>query len=623
MRTHRYVRLIALAAALLAAAPALAGSIRYRFSFPEPEHHWMLVEATFTGLPAGPVELHISRSSPGRYALHEFAKNVYGLTVVDGAGHALTAAPLDPSAWTVAGHDGTVKATYRVFGDRVDGTYLAVDRTHAHINMPAVILWARGFDLEPTEVTFVRPAALTWQVASQLMPTGDPLVFTAPNLQYLMDSPSEFGTITWRTIRAADLPGGTPGDTRVFRLAIHHAGSDADADTLTDGVRKVLVAERKVFGDFPVYEPGTYTFLIDYLPWANGDGMEHRNSTVITSRGPIAANPSGKLETIAHEFFHCWNVERIRPATLEPFAFDHANMSGELWLAEGVTSYYNTLILARAGVTPLAEFAQSAGRYAEAVMTSPATKFRSAEDMSRLAPFVDAAAAIDRTNWGNTFISYYTFGGALGLGFDLAIREHTGGRASLDDFMRAMWKAHGLPGGSRPGYVDHPYAVADIRARLAEVTGDRAFADDLITRYVEGHDVMDYTRLFGLAGFVMRHARPGGASLGPLAFDRGASSLRIVAPTHVGSAAYSAGLDMDDEITKIGDESVSKVDDLDAVLKRHKPGDRVAIAFVRRGHPESVETSLQEDGDLEVVPVEATGGTPTDAQKSFRAAWLN
>ena len=418
------------------------------------------------------------------------------------------------------------------------------------------------------------------------------------------------------------VPGGTADDKRVFRLAIHHSGSDADADTLTDGVRKVLVAERKVFGDFPVYEPGTYTFLIDYLPWANGDGMEHRNSTVITSRGPIAANPSGKLETIAHEFFHCWNVERIRPATLEPFAFDRANMSGELWLAEGVTSYYNTLILARAGVTPLAGFAQSAGRYAEAVMTSPATKLRSAEDMSRLAPFVDAAAAIDRTNWGNTFISYYTFGGALGLGFDLAIREHTGGRASLDDFMRAMWKAHGLPGGSRPGYVDHPYAVADIRARLAEVTGDRAFADDLITRFVEGHDVMDYPRLFGLAGLVMRRARPGGASLGPVAFDRGASSLRIVAPTRVGSAAYSAGLDMDDEITKIGDESVSKVDDLDAALKRHKPGDRVMIAFVRRGHPESVETTLQEDGDLEVVPVEATGGAPTDAQKAFRAAWI-
>jgi predicted metalloprotease with PDZ domain len=616
-------RLVVLFAALLGAAPAWAGSIRYRFSFPEPEHHWMLVEVTFSGLPAGPVELHISRSSPGRYALHEFAKNVYGLTVADGAGHALTAAPLDPSAWTVSGHDGTVTATYRVFGDRIDGTYLAVDRTHAHINMPAVILWARGFDLEPAEITFVRPAGLAWEVASQLMPTSDPLVLTAPNLQYLMDSPSEFGTITWRTIRAADLPGGTAGDKRLFRLAIHHVGSDADADTLADGVRKVLVAERKVFGDFPAYEPGTYTFLIDYLPWANGDGMEHRNSTVITSRGPIAANPSGKLETIAHEFFHCWNVERIRPATLEPFAFDRANMSGELWLAEGVTSYYNTLILARAGVTPLAEFAQSSGRYAEAVMTSPATKFRSAEDMSRLAPFVDAAAAIDRTNWGNTFISYYTFGGALGLGFDLAIRERTSGRASLDDFMRAMWKAHGLPGGSRPGYVDHPYAVTDIRARLAEVTGDRAFADDLIARYVEGHEVMDYTRLFGLAGFVMRRARPGVASLGPVAFDRGASSLRIVAPTRVGSAAYAAGLDMDDEITRIGDESVSKADDLDAVLKRHKPGDRVTIVFVRRGHPESAAATLEEDSNLEVVPVEATGGAPTDAQKAFRAAWLN
>jgi predicted metalloprotease with PDZ domain len=624
MRSQKILVIAGLVAALSAgtAAWATAGPTRYRFSFPEPEHHWMLVEATFSGLQPGPVELHISRSSPGRYALHEFAKNVYGLTVADGAGRALVATPLNPSAWTVKDHDGTVKATYRVFGDRVDGTYLAVDRTHAHINMPAVILWAAGRDLEPAEITFVRPSGANWDVASQLMPTGDPLVFTAPNLQYLMDSPSEFGTITWRTIRAADLPGATPGDPRVFRLALHHSGSDADADALVDGIRKVLVAERKVYGDFPAYEPGTYTFLADYLSWANGDGMEHRNSTVLTSRNAIAGGLSAKLDTIAHEFFHCWNVERIRPATLEPFDFDRANMSGELWLAEGVTSYYNTLILARAGITPFAEFARSLGHFTETVVTSPATKFRSAEDMSRLAPFVDAAAAIDRTNWGNTFISYYTYGGALGIGFDLAIREHTKGRATLDDFMRAMWKAHGLPGGSRPGYVDHPYTVADIRARLAEVTGDRAFADDLMTRFVEGHEVMDYAHLFGLAGLVLRHEYPGAASLGPIAFDRNdPSSLRIVAPTRIGTAAYAAGLDVDDEITKIANESVSKVDDLNGVLKRHKPGDRVTIAFVRHGKPESVEATLQENIELEVVPVETTGGEPTEAQKAFRAAW--
>jgi predicted metalloprotease with PDZ domain len=530
--------------------------------------------------------------------------------------------PLDPSSWRVTSDDGTVKVSYRVFGDRVDGTYLAVDQTHAHINMPAAILWARGRDLEPIQITFAPPAGVTWEVASQLLPTANPLVFTAPNLQYLMDSPAEFGRIAWRLIRAADLPGATPGDGRVFRLALHFTGSESDVSTFVDGVRKILVAERQVFGDFPAYEPGTYTFLIDYLPWANGDGMEHRNSTVLTSRVPLGAGLNGHFDTVAHEFFHCWNVERIRPASLEPFDFDRANMSGELWLAEGVTTYYNMLTLARAGLTPLNEFARDAGRAVEAVISSPATGFRSAEDMSRLAPFVDAASAIDRTNWGNTFISYYTYGAALGLGFDLAIREHTGGSVTLDDFMRAMWRIHGAPGGSHPGYVDRPYSAADIRARLAEVTGDRTFADDLVTRFVEGHEILDYAHLFDLAGLVMRRARPGAASLGPISFERGSSDLRIAAPTRMGSAAYEAGLDIDDEITKVGDEEVRRPDDLETVLRRHKPGDRLSIAYVRRGHPGTTVVTLQEDPELEVLPVEMMGRTVTEAQKTFRAAWV-
>jgi predicted metalloprotease with PDZ domain len=609
--------------ALAFAAPAFAQqAIEYRFTFPEPEHHWMQVEATFTGLPSGPVELHMSRSSPGRYALHEFAKNVYDVLVTDGASHALTAVQPTPHEWDVTNDDGTVKVRYRVFGDRVDGTYLAVDTTHAHMNMPAVVMWARGLDLQAARLTFVRPNGLAWDVATQLQPTSDPFVFTAPNLQYLMDSPTEFGAITWRTFRAADLPGASPADTRVFRVALHHTGTDTDADAFVQGVKKVVTAERNVFGDFPPYEPGTYTFLADYLPWANGDGMEHRNSTVITSRTTLAGNRVNLLDTVAHEFFHSWNVERIRPKSLEPFDFERSNTSGELWLAEGVTTYYDTLILARTGISPLDDFARSVGRLVNAVIESPARQFRSAEDMSRLAPFVDAASWIDRTNWGNTFVSYYTYGAALGLGLDLALREHSGGRVTLDQFMRAMWQTHGLPGGQRPGYVDVPYTLADVTARLAEVTGDRPFADDLIARFVNGHEVMDYERLLRQAGLLLRRTHPGAASLGPLALDRGSSSLHVAAPTRIGSAAYAGGIDMDDEVTSVGGETVTREDQLEGVLKRHKPGDRIAISFLRRGRPVTTQVTLQESAELEVVPVEATGSAPTEAQKAFRMSWI-
>src|SRR5262245_54211412 len=128
------------------AIPVLAqptASVSYRLSFPEPQHRWMQVEATFTGLATATLELHMSRSSPGRYALHEFAKNVFDLTVTDAGGHPLGVTRPNLDQWRVAEHSGTVRVTYRIFGDRIDGTYLAVDTTHAHINMPASLIWAR------------------------------------------------------------------------------------------------------------------------------------------------------------------------------------------------------------------------------------------------------------------------------------------------------------------------------------------------------------------------------------------------------------------------------------------------------------------------------------------------
>ncbi|OFW07211.1 MAG: hypothetical protein A3I61_04310 [Acidobacteria bacterium RIFCSPLOWO2_02_FULL_68_18] len=500
-------------------APALAlgqAPVSYRLSFPEPEHRSMQIRIRFDDLPPGPLELRMSRSSPGRYAVHDFAKNVYDVRFADGRGAALRAIHPRPHEWNVIGHTGSVEVTYRIFGDRVDGTYLAIDGTHAHINAPAALMWARGLEARPVAVRFLPPAGASWRVATQLVPGADPLAYTAPNFQYLMDSPVELSGAALRTFTVRDGP-----RTPVFRLAVHHTGTDAELDTFTADVERIVGEARQVFGEYPPFEGNSYTFIADYLPWAVGDGMEHRNSSVLTSASSIRSNRLGLLDTVSHEFFHAWNVERIRPRALEPFDFEEANVSGELWFAEGFTSYYGPLILRRAGLTQTADFAAEMTDMVNTVRTSPGRQVRSAEEMSRLAPLVDGAAYVDRANFDNTYVSYYTWGAAIALGLDLTLRDRSNGRVTLDHYMRALWETHGKPGGKAPGYVDNPYTMADLEAALAAVSGDAAFADDFFARYIQGRELVDYERLLARAGFVVQPVSPGQARAGqPIAGPR-------------------------------------------------------------------------------------------------------
>jgi predicted metalloprotease with PDZ domain len=584
-------------------------AISYRVSFPEPQHRWMQVEASFLSLGTGPLELRMSRSSPGRYSLHDFAKNVYDVHAFAADRRELEMTRPDPYGWTVSGHGGNVTVRYKVFGDRVDGTYLAIDTTHAHINMPAAFMWARGLEERPITVLLEQPAGTPWKVATQLHSSG---VLTAPNLQYFMDSPIEFGAISMREFGV--------GGSR-FRFAMHHTGTDAELDDLVKDVEKIVQQEGAIYGEYPVYEPGYYTFLADYLPYANGDGMEHRNSTVISGAASIAHDRHGILDTVAHEFFHCWNVERIRPKGLEPFDFERANISGELWLAEGFTQYYGPLALQRAGLVDIASTARTLTGLVEAV-SGPGHQLRSAEEMSRMAAFIDGGRTVDKTNWSISVTSYYPFGGAIALALDLTLRGRSGGRLSLDDFMRAMWRAYGKPGGTREGYVDRPYTIADAEETLASVSGDRAFARDFFGRFIQGHDVADYTRLLAPAGFVVRKRNAGSAWLGDLRFDKrnGVRVDSLVAPSW---PVYRSGLDQDDLLQTVDGQPIKEEGDLSAVLRQHKPGDSVSIVFTdRTGKATTAAIALAEDPHVEIVPVESETGSLSDAQKAFRRQWL-
>ena len=239
-----------------------------------------------------------------------------------------------------------------------------------------------------------------------------------------------------------------------------------------------------------------------------------------------------------------------------------------------------------------------------------------------MAPFIDGGRTVDRTNWPITVTSYYPFGGAIALALDLSLRDRSNGDVSLDDYMRAMWRTFGKPGGSREGYVDHPYTIGDAEAMLAEVSGDRAFAHDFFARYILGHEVADYGRLLARAGFTVRTPDAGRAWMGDLRFE-GAGTVKVSTLVAPNWPVYQTGLEQDHEVQRLDGRKVAASGDVDAVLRRHKPGDRIELVFAdRTGVARSASVTLGADPRLDVLATESSGGTLTPAQRTFRDRWL-
>ncbi|MBV8895304.1 MAG: M61 family metallopeptidase [Acidobacteriaceae bacterium] len=579
-------------------------SVRYQLSFPNAVHHEAEVRATFSGVRSPVLEIVMSRSSPGRYALHEFAKNIYNVRATDEHGRPLDISRPSPYGWNIAGHKGTVVFAYTLFGDRADGTYAAIDETHAHLNMPAALAWAHGFENAPVTLHFDLPESSNWKIATQLIPhpDGD---WSAPDLEWLMDSPVEISNHVvpeWRVENAT------------FRLSLHHQGSDADAADYAKMCEAVVLEEEGVFGGFPKYDSGTYTFLVDYLPYVSGDGMEHRDSTVITGKGNLHDSAPFLIGAVSHEFFHSWNVKRIRPKSLEPFDFERADMSGELWFAEGFTNYYGMLVLKRAGIWSMDQFVGAMNGALNEVLTAPGRKEFDVVDMSRLAPFVDAATSIDPTNQGNNFISYYIYGQALAFGIDLMIREQFPGK-SLDDWMRTMWREH-------PD-IDKPYTLADLERSLAETVGSADFAAQIFDRHIVGKEPLPYDKSVLSAGLMLKKSHPGQAWIGPargLTFSD--KSAELTAYSQRDSPLYNAGLDKGDRILDWDGKSFKSTADFNDWLTKHKRGDTIVLNVVRRDGPSRIHLTLMEDPALQLVTVEQAGHVLTPEISSFRASWL-
>lgn len=585
-----------------------AQAIKYSISFENAIHHEALININLMNLPEGSLTMSMSRSSPGRYALHEFAKNVYNVQVSDQHGNSLNFERPNHYQWEIQDHNGEVNISYTLFADRADGTYSAIDETHAHLNIPATFMYADGLNERPIEIEFQVREDLNWKVATQLNHLQGN-IFSAPDFQYFMDSPVEISDFDLREWQV-----NSQGKNYTIRLVVHHDGDTLQVAEYADMANKVILEQKAVFNELPDFDFGTYTFLACYLPHVAGDAMEHRNSTVLTSTFPLQTGALNNLSSLSHEFFHTWNVERLRPGSLEPFDFSRVNMSGELWFAEGFTQYYTSLILCRVGfLTPEAYIRNLSGPI-NAVLNSPGRNFFSPVGMSYQAPFHDAAASIDPMNTHNIFISYYIYGQVLGLALDLMLRERFPD-VSLDTYMRELWEKFGKQ--------EIPYTIPDLQDVLAAHTKDNKFAEDFFAQFIYNSKLPDMESLLSKAGVVLQQVNPGGIDFTENFFDfeHGVAQVRV--NVIEGSSLYDAGIGNEDIILTIDGKRISNQQDLNLILKNSKPGATAQVEYLHRGLEKSTNLTFKEDSRVATNLFESSGLEVNKQIQTFRQGWLN
>lgn len=557
--------------------------ILYEASFDNAVHHEANISVTFKDLEQEPLSVRMSMTSPGRYAIHEFAKNVMGLSAKDENGKLLEVRRPDPYQWDIYGHRGTVIINYTLFANFCDGTYSQIDETHAHLNIPATFIYAPKLSKSAIEIKLHPRKDLNWKVATQLKPIG-PDQYLAPDLHYFMDSPIEISNHAVNKYQVK-----SKGTETQINFALHQLDGNQGFDEYFETTKKIIEEQISVFGELPDFDFNSYTFIACYLPQADKDGMEHRNSTVLTSMHRLDQGGFNyNISTVSHEFFHAWNVERLRPLSLEPFDYQGANISGELWFAEGFTSYYGKLILCRAGVLTKDEYVKSLARDLNSVINSPARQFSGPIGMSQQATFVDAATSIDPVNRENTFISYYRYGSVLGLALDISLRNLPENK-NLDEFMKQLWNQFGKN--------EIPYELSDLENSLAEYT-DKDFSRLFFEQFIYNSEIPDFQKLLNSAGVKLEKQNPGKVDLGAEISVRD-NKWHISTNPKIGSSLYQAGLVKGDKILSLDGKLTHQKTKPAQVMNSYQPGDQLKVVYQRFGIKKEATLSLKENLNLE------------------------
>jgi predicted metalloprotease with PDZ domain len=592
-------------------SPGVFERIAYSLSMTRPATHLFEVTMEVT-VPAGTtpatVDLQMPLWQPGRYSVADFAANVQEFSAKSG-NQVLTFRKTDNQTWQVQTQGNrTFSISYKVYGNDLSGTFAQLDVTHGNFTGGEIFMYVVGHKQDAVDLQIHPPSG--WRVINGRTDVPDQTTWRYPNYELLIDNPTEVGA-DWTQDEF------TVGG-KVYRVVIHSRAevNSAKASLIRD-IQKIVTAEVAMWGP-PEFD--RYTFLLHFAADDHSyDGMEHLVSTQIIRGGVISEQETYEttIETVAHEFFHSWNVKRLRPVELGPWDWTRPANTGSLWIAEGLTQYYGTMMMRRAGLWDDSRTLRDLEQTITTVENQPGVRLMSAEDSSLFAPFIDAEVYNQQNNFYNTTVSYYTKGELIGLVLDLTIRERTGGRRSLDDVFKQMYDEFYIKAPNATYYLKgRGYTQEDFVRTLSSVAGTNMapFYD----RYIRGVEPLPYDEAFAAAGLRLVRSQARNASSGITIDGNDRQSPRVGA-LRAGSAAQQAGLQEGDVMLSIGGSRVSR-DNWNSLLARYKPGDRVTIQVQRFRRTVDVVVELR-DSDYVLYRLEEIPGA-IDASRRLRNSWL-
>ena len=466
--------------------------IQYTIAMPDVASHLYTITLLVSGVSGSPVRLQMPVWSPGRYARMDFAKNVQDVSVAGGDGKPLRWDRVNGSLWRVfPGPSRSMRVTYRVFANSpMSGTFSVLDTAHANWNGASLFLYVEGHKQDPVSLDVSPP--VNWTIMNGAVTAAGQRHFEFPNYDLLIDTPTEVAPAGSLTMDSFVV------DNRKYRVMVHHNGpvSAETHDRFLHDVERIVRYENTVFGAPPLEQ---YTFLFN-IGFPGGDGMEHLYSTQIENRRAWTdtARLLPGISSAAHEYFHVWNVKRVRPTALGPFDYTREQYQPSLWVAEGWTQYYGQVTLCRAGIQDTAAFYDRMAGLVRENLAARGRKEVSARMASFQAPFWDGAPQAQPTNFDNTFFDYYTHGAGLALYLDLFIRHRTNNTRSLDDAFNNL--KHRVWDAPRASYYlqGRGYTEDDVERAVS------AAADTIMhawfERHVGGTEDLDYDDALGWAG---------------------------------------------------------------------------------------------------------------------------